>query len=165
MLMSLFFLSFENFTDGLSNENITLKREDDTLLFELYQGSAKVTGRVTQEEFFAEVVMVKKEKANVALKRYILERNYQLTYARYFSDDTFIKLKIFHKNTTMTPQKIFFPIRELALNADYDKEHIKSAVYGLPEIYHDKLKGADLVANPGCYPTATILGLLPFLEL
>jgi len=45
-----------------------------------------------------------------------------------------------------------------------DKEHIKSAVYGLPEIYHDKLKGADLVANPGCYPTATILGLLPFLE-
>jgi len=46
-----------------------------------------------------------------------------------------------------------------------DKEHIKDAVYGLPELYKDKLKGAKLVANPGCYPTATILGLLPFLHL
>jgi len=45
-----------------------------------------------------------------------------------------------------------------------DKEHIKDAVYGLPELYKEKLKDAKLVANPGCYPTATILGLLPFLE-
>ncbi len=45
-----------------------------------------------------------------------------------------------------------------------DKEHIKDAVYGLPELYKSELKGAKLVANPGCYPTASILGLLPFLN-
>ena len=38
---------------------------------------------------------------------------------------------------------------------------LKSAVYGLPELNRARIKNADLVANPGCYPTASILGLLP----
>lgn len=38
------------------------------------------------------------------------------------------------------------------------------AVYGLPEINRDKIKQAQLVAVPGCYPTATELGFLPLLE-
>lgn len=42
-----------------------------------------------------------------------------------------------------------------------DKENIKKAVYGLPELYRDRIKKASLVANPGCYPTATILGIVP----
>lgn len=45
-----------------------------------------------------------------------------------------------------------------------DKENLESAVYGLPEINKEKIKKAKLVANPGCYPTASILGILPFLE-
>jgi N-acetyl-gamma-glutamyl-phosphate reductase len=36
------------------------------------------------------------------------------------------------------------------------------AVYGLPELHRDEIAGADLVANPGCYPTAALLGLAPF---
>ena len=39
------------------------------------------------------------------------------------------------------------------------KDLIARAVYGLPELYGDKLPGAKLVANPGCYPSAAILGL------
>ena len=38
------------------------------------------------------------------------------------------------------------------------------AVYGLPELYAEKVKKAELVANPGCYPTASILGLYPALK-
>jgi len=45
-----------------------------------------------------------------------------------------------------------------------DKEHLKEAVYGLPEINRAKIKEANLIANPGCYPTASILGILPFLS-
>ncbi len=45
-----------------------------------------------------------------------------------------------------------------------DKEHLKSAVYGLPEFFREKIKSSSLVANPGCYPTASLLGLLPFCE-
>lgn len=38
---------------------------------------------------------------------------------------------------------------------------LKRAVYGLPEIYRKKIARANLVANPGCYPTGAILGLYP----
>ena len=44
-----------------------------------------------------------------------------------------------------------------------DQEHLDDAVYGLIEYYRDELKRAKLVAGPGCYPTATLLGILPFI--
>jgi len=120
-----FFKSLENFTNSSSNHNIVAKKEDEKLEFEIYQGSAKITGIITKEHLYAEVILIKKDKANVALKRRILERNYQFTYVYYFTDEKYIKLKLFHDNITMSPQKVFFPLRELALNADFDKEYIK----------------------------------------
>src|SRR3954468_9099009 len=41
---------------------------------------------------------------------------------------------------------------------------LKEAVYGLCEINRERIRGARLVANPGCYPTAIQLGFLPLLE-
>jgi N-acetyl-gamma-glutamyl-phosphate reductase len=43
-------------------------------------------------------------------------------------------------------------------------ELVAQAVYGLCEVNRDKIRGARLVANPGCYPTAIQLGLLPLME-
>jgi len=43
-------------------------------------------------------------------------------------------------------------------------ELLDRAVYGLPELYRDKISSASLVANPGCYPTSVILALLPALK-
>ena len=43
-------------------------------------------------------------------------------------------------------------------------ELLDEAVYGLPEWHRAQIAKARLVANPGCYPTATLLGFLPFLE-
>ena len=45
-----------------------------------------------------------------------------------------------------------------------DKENLSHVVYGLPELNREALKSAKLVANPGCFPTSAILGLLPFLN-
>lgn len=42
-------------------------------------------------------------------------------------------------------------------------ELLDTAVYGLPELSRDAIRTARLVANPGCYPTAIILGVLPLL--
>ncbi|MEW6173557.1 MAG: N-acetyl-gamma-glutamyl-phosphate reductase [Bacillota bacterium] len=41
---------------------------------------------------------------------------------------------------------------------------LEEAVYGLPELYRDQLKNTRLVANPGCYPTATLLATAPLLR-
>ncbi|MEG0371938.1 MAG: N-acetyl-gamma-glutamyl-phosphate reductase [Clostridium sp.] len=43
-------------------------------------------------------------------------------------------------------------------------EIIKHSVYGLCEINREKIKNAKIIANPGCYPTASILGLYPLLK-
>jgi len=43
-------------------------------------------------------------------------------------------------------------------------EIIKQAVYGLPELHRDKIKKAQLVANPGCYPTSAVLALAPLMK-
>ena len=47
--------------------------------------------------------------------------------------------------------------------AHEDSEHLDDAVYGLIEYYREEIRHATLVAGPGCYPTATLLGILPFI--
>ncbi|HHD75232.1 MAG TPA: N-acetyl-gamma-glutamyl-phosphate reductase [Campylobacterales bacterium] len=44
-----------------------------------------------------------------------------------------------------------------------DKEHLDASVYALIEYYKEALKTTKLAAGPGCYPTATLLGILPFI--
>jgi len=45
-----------------------------------------------------------------------------------------------------------------------DTKNLNKAVYGLPEFYRDRIKSAQLIANPGCYPTASILSTAPLLK-
>lgn len=74
---------------------------------------------------------------------------------------------------------IAFDVKVVDLSADYrleleryevhyvehiDVENLEHAVYGLPELNEAKIKNARLVANPGCYPTASILAALPFMK-
>lgn len=51
----------------------------------------------------------------------------------------------------------------------YGKDHtdpanLPAAVYGLPELFREKIRTASLIANPGCYPTAAILALAPLVS-
>ena len=59
-----------------------------------------------------------------------------------------------------------FRLHDRAVYEDWYGDHgapalIDDAVYGLPELHRARIAGADLVANPGCYPTAAILALAP----
>lgn len=81
----------------------------------------------------------------------------------------------------MAPQLLAAGVRVIDLAADfrlrdpqewerwYGMPHacpdlLAEAVYGLPELMRDKVATARLVANPGCYPTAVMLGFLPLVE-
>jgi len=46
-----------------------------------------------------------------------------------------------------------------------DVQNLPNAVYGLIELYREEIKSAKLVAGTGCYPTASLLGLAPFIKL
>jgi len=60
------------------------------------------------------------------------------------------------------------------LSSDLRPGHLKSEVqasfsvsaipYGLPELFRDDVRTADVVANPGCYPTSVLVGLAPLAE-
>ena len=45
-----------------------------------------------------------------------------------------------------------------------DTENLKDAVYGLPELFRDQIKGKNLIANPGCFPTGALLAIAPLLK-
>lgn len=47
--------------------------------------------------------------------------------------------------------------------AHKDKKNLKKFIYGLPELYRARIAKSDFVANPGCYPTAALLGIVPVL--
>jgi N-acetyl-gamma-glutamyl-phosphate reductase len=59
-----------------------------------------------------------------------------------------------------------FRLRDQALYEEWYRDHLApellaEAVYGLPERYREQIRSADLVANPGCFPTAALLALAP----
>ncbi|NOY62645.1 MAG: N-acetyl-gamma-glutamyl-phosphate reductase [Gammaproteobacteria bacterium] len=81
----------------------------------------------------------------------------------------------------MVPQLLALGVRVIDLAADFRlsdakqwqqwygmphacPELLNEAVYGLPEVNRAAIRDARLVANPGCYPTATQLGFLPLIE-
>ncbi len=62
-----------------------------------------------------------------------------------------------------------FRLRDLETYGRWYGKHpapdlVQDAVYGLTELNRERIAGADLVANPGCYPTATVLALAPLAE-
>ena len=53
---------------------------------------------------------------------------------------------------------------DLRVLGDETPEWARGAVYGLPELHRERIAKADVVANPGCYPTAAILALAPLIR-
>ncbi|MDP7637911.1 MAG: N-acetyl-gamma-glutamyl-phosphate reductase [Phycisphaerae bacterium] len=81
----------------------------------------------------------------------------------------------------IVPSLLAAGLRVIDLSADYrlleaalyervygcahtDRTNLPRARYGLPELFRDQLREAELIANPGCYPTAAALGIEPLLS-
>ena len=92
-----------------------------------------------------------------------------------------IFLALPHKvSMTYVPELLKHKIKVIDLSADYrfsdaaayesayqdhTSQHLlKESVYGLSEIYRNQIKRADLIGNPGCYPTSILLPLLPLVK-
>lgn len=110
--------------NSISIPHLSIERSPDSLAFTLYQGYALIKGVVSETSLEAHADIALSEKLHVATKRRFLERDFQLTYCRFSDAKGIIKLSIRLDNATITPQKIFYPLREIALNADFEKEFI-----------------------------------------
>jgi N-acetyl-gamma-glutamyl-phosphate reductase len=88
-------------------------------------------------------------------------------------------LAVPHKNAMALVKELYSKTKIVDFSADYrlnkinyenyycahiDPVNLENSVYGLPEIFREFIKKSSLIANPGCYPTASILALYPFLE-
>ncbi len=80
-------------------------------------------------------------------------------------------LILLERGTKVVDLSADFRLRDVALYEEWYKHThpapalLETAVYGLCERYRERIKGANLVANPGCYATAAILGLMPALAM
>jgi len=85
------------------------------------------------------------------------------------------------ESMNVAPKLLKAGLRVIDLSADYrlkkaqvyeawydhkhtDPKNLGKAIYGMPELFRQKIKGSVFVANPGCYPTAAILGLAPLIS-
>lgn len=108
----------------------------------------------------------------------VYECNVEAASIEEMADNDLVFLALPHKAAMEYVEKLSrYDVKIVDFSADYrltqenyeafycphtDRENLKNAVYGLPEIDRESIKQANLVANPGCYPTAVLLGLLPF---
>lgn len=78
--------------------------------------------------------------------------------------------KIINKKKIIIDLSADFRLRDASLYQRWyyfkhkNKILLEKAVYGLPEIYRKKIKEAELIANPGCYPTGAILAIFPLIK-
>jgi N-acetyl-gamma-glutamyl-phosphate reductase len=75
-------------------------------------------------------------------------------------------VKVLEKGTRVVDLSADFRLRRLETFQHWYGDHpapelLAEAVYGIPEFYRDRIRGARIVAVPGCYPTGALFGLIP----
>jgi N-acetyl-gamma-glutamyl-phosphate reductase len=116
-----------------------------------------------------------------ALMNYLQTKCEELSVERVSDKTDFVFTAVPHK-TAMETVPLFYRQgkRVVDLSADfrfkdagvYEKWYQKhtapdllpESIYGLPELHRDKIRGARIVGNPGCYPTGALIGLIPLVK-
>jgi len=113
--------SFESFLKYLSNEQDNLKYEQkgNSIHFELFQGSKKVTGTANAEKVIAKAKVAITSDMNIGFLRKLVEQNFTLKYSKYSLDeDDTITLTFTSYMLDGSPYKLYYALKELSVNAD-----------------------------------------------
>lgn len=135
---------------------------------------AYLTARVRNPVNISEIYPQFKDRLDLPCDNFNLPRALELC-------DLFFLCLAHTASMEITPLLLARGKRVIDLSADYrlndyrlydtwykvkhkDPKNLKLAVYGLPEACKTKIKKAGFIANPGCYPTAALLALMPLLK-
>ena len=99
--------------------NVEYEEQDVKILFNLYQGSKKITGYANQEKFIAEGKIAKVDALNIGFLRRLLEQNFNLKYGRYCLDKEGDMSIVFDTlSIDGSPYKLYYALKEVSLAAD-----------------------------------------------
>lgn len=101
-----------------NKNNVVFEPKDENARFHLYQGSKKITGTIDNNCVRAEVGIAKVLQTSVPVMRQLLEKNFQLYYSKFYLSDDIIKLKIYNNIMAANPKKLYYALKELAIQAD-----------------------------------------------
>jgi len=132
-----------NYLNFETIKNVQYTKHDNSLDFEIIQGSAIVKGTITARHLKATTNIAHTVKDNIAVMRRLLEKNYMYTYSTYYLEEDILRAKIYCDNISLSPQKIFFPLRELAINVDKEKELLLDEFNDLEGIELDHIETMD----------------------
>ncbi len=114
--------SFKYFMGYLRDEdlnNVNYKTVNERLNFEIYQGSKIITGYATAQKLVAEAKIAKTNGLEIGFLRRLIEKNYNLEYCRYALDEDNCITMVFDTYALdASPYKLYYALKELAVNAD-----------------------------------------------
>lgn len=114
--------SFEAFFDYLLDEsqaNFEYSVNGNVMDFKLLQGSKTITGKIGEEKIFAEARVARVKKKNIGMMRRMLELNFSLKYSRFAIDkDSNLTLIFDSYLLDGSPYKLYYALKEIAVNAD-----------------------------------------------
>ncbi len=102
-----------------SIDNVRWTQDADTLRFEFWQGSQRVTGQANAEKVVAESSIARTDDLNVGFLRRLMEYNYSLKFCRFaLSPENILMIRFDSPGTDASPLKLLHALRELAIHAD-----------------------------------------------
>ena len=111
--------AFLNYLNDEREDNVKHWREDGEIKFEILQGSKVISGKADKKKIRVEAKIAKANDLNIAFMRRMVERNFGLNYSRFGLDNENNITIVFDSFTLdASPYKLYYAIRELAVNAD-----------------------------------------------
>lgn len=136
--------SFEEFFKYLRDEkedNVRWSRTKEGFNFEIVQGSIKVKGTANSQKFIAEAKIVNDQNLSVPLLRQLIESNHSLDYCRFALDnDNTLVLKFTSNTKDASPYKLYYGLKELAINADIRDDLLRNEFGSQPILMSKNLK-------------------------
>jgi hypothetical protein len=138
---------FFDYLKDTTIENVTFTRNGDNAQFEVYQGSKKIEGSISDISFKAAVPIAEMSNRTIPVLRKLLEKNYSLYYSKFFLEENKLCLHIYNDLRAATPEKLYYALKEIALNADRlddilvdDFANLKAVGTGHIKANDDKIK-------------------------
>lgn len=113
--------SFEEFLKYLRDDdlnNVIWERNGNSLNFEISQGSKVIKGIANEEKLIAECEIARCKSLNVAVMRKLMNENFRLQYTRFALNNDCICYKFDSLCSDASPNKLYYSLKELAIQAD-----------------------------------------------